>query len=81
MPERLQSRAEGHQPDWNLDPQRGHLGSESPFASADGAEETHGGSVQGVFLQEKHKREHERERGWLLLSTSRARGARGGLLP
>ena len=79
MPERLQSRAEGHQPDWNLDPQRGHLGSESPFASADGAEEAHGGSVQGMFLQEKHKR--ERERDWLLLSTGRAHGAGRGLLP
>ena len=79
MPERLQSQAEGHQPDRNLDPQCGHSGSESPFSSADGAEEAHGGSVQGMFLQEKHKRESEW--GWVLLSTGRAHRARGGLLP
>ena len=79
VPERLQSQAEGHQPDRNLDPQCGHSGSESPFSSADGAEEAHGGSVQGMFLQEKHK--CERERGRVLLSTGRAHRARGGLLP
>ena len=36
--------------------------------------------MHGLFLQEKHK-QHERERGWVLLSTGRAHRARGGLLP
>ena len=79
MPERLQSQAEGHQPDWNLDPQLSHFGTESRFSSADRADEEHGGSMHGLFLQEKHK--CERERGGVLLSTGRAHRARGGLLP
>ena len=79
MPECLQTQAEGHQPDRNLDPQCAHLGSEYRFFPADRAEEACGGSVQGMFLQEKHK--CERERGGVLLSTGRAHRARGGLLP
>ena len=78
--ESLRSWAEVHQPDWDLDPQHGHLGTESRFCSADGAEEEHGTSVHGLFLQEKNK-QREREQGWVLLGTGHSHWARVGLLP
>lgn len=85
-PSRLQSWGEGHQPDWDLDPQSGHFCTELLRVLTNGALEAHSAGVHGLPLPEKQKqrereRERERERGLVLLSAGRSHRLRGGLLP